>query len=342
MGKPKAPPPPDFAPLAAAAERAAEIAAQLGREQLDFARTQYQEMSPLLRGIADSQIGMMDAQKEQGADYFNYMKDTFRPLEREFVQSARDFNTDAAREQQARSAAAEFDRAEGASRAANERSMASMGINPNSGRFAGVNRAAEAQMAAQRANAMTGARERAEGVGRALQLDAIGMGRGLPGASTAAYGQAVNAGTAGGNSAMAAGNQFMAAHGQGTNTMMGGINAQMAGLNNIANHQAGMYNTWQSNQESPFAAAAGIMQGVAALKGASDRRLKENIAYLGQEPKTGLPWYEFSYLGQETRYQGFMADEVERIRPDAVFEMESGHKAVRYDLLGVSMIKVQG
>ncbi len=82
--------------------------------------------------------------------------------------------------------------------------------------------------------------------------------------------------------------------------------------------------------------------GAAAIAGpaASDRRLKENIVPLGKEPTTGLPWYEFSYLGDDKRYQGVMADEVEEVYPDAVVVMENGYKAVKYGALGIEMLEV--
>ena len=65
-----------------------------------------------------------------------------------------------------------------------------MGVNPNSGRFAGMQNATGLQQAAMRANAMTGTRQQAEQMGYARQLDAAGLGRGLAGASLGAYGGA--------------------------------------------------------------------------------------------------------------------------------------------------------
>ena len=70
----------------------------------------------------------------------------------------------------------------GISQQQNQRAMASMGANPNSGRFAGMQNATGLQQAAMRANAMTGARNQAQQMGYARKLDAAGLGRGLAGA----------------------------------------------------------------------------------------------------------------------------------------------------------------
>lgn len=85
-----------------------------------------------------------------------------------------------------------------------------------------------------------------------------------------------------------------------------------------------------------------IGAGGAALGGffTSDRRLKENIVEFGLEPMTGLPWYEFSYLGDPRRFRGVMADDVERFFPDAVHTRDDGYKEVDYDALGLDMVEV--
>lgn len=61
----------------------------------------------------------------------------------------------------------------------------------------------------------------------------------------------------------------------------------------------------------------------------SDRKLKDNIKQIG-ELESGLPVYEFNYKGDDTRYTGVMADEVEKVFPDAVSHHESGYKMVNY------------
>lgn len=62
----------------------------------------------------------------------------------------------------------------------------------------------------------------------------------------------------------------------------------------------------------------------------SDKRLKENVHQIG-EFAGELGVYEYNYIGSEQRITGFMAQEVERVVPDAVIEFNrAGNKAVNY------------
>ena len=90
---------PDYAPLAEASAEAARIQAGLGREQLQFAREQYDRTAPILQSIADQQMAAQAEQMQQARDYYDYQTSTYRPLERSIVQDAQRFNTEAYREQ---------------------------------------------------------------------------------------------------------------------------------------------------------------------------------------------------------------------------------------------------
>ena len=196
----------------------------VAREQLAFSRRQYADMLPIGQAVAEQQIAAQNQQMQQAQDYYNYQMETYRPLEQGLVDQAMNFNTDAFRQQKAAEASAAAARAFGTARESNARSMAARGVNPNSGAARGAGNSLILQEAAMRAQGMTGARQQAEQFGYARQLDAAGLGRGLAGASAAAYGGAVGAGSAGLGSAMAAGNQYQ----QGL-AAAGGTYGQLAG-----------------------------------------------------------------------------------------------------------------
>lgn len=340
MGKKSDIAPPDYAPLAEASKEAAQIMAGLGQNQLDFAREQYDRSAPLLEDIANQQMAAQAEQMAQARDYYNYNKDTYRPLEKSIVQDAQNFNTEAYREQLASQAAADTGRAFGIANQQNQRAMASMGVNPNSGRFAGVQQASGLQQAATRAAAMTGARTQATQMGYARQLDAAGLGRGLAGASAAAYGGATGAGSAAGNSAQSAGQNYMGNMAIGSGTMGSGLNMQMQGLSTILNNQT---NAYVNSNDSFLGDLGGALGGAASMYKAftSDRRLKENIEEVDVDQRTALTIYEFNYIGDESRrYRGVMADEVEWVYPEAVYETKEGYKAVYYDMLGIEFKEV--
>jgi hypothetical protein len=73
--------------------------------------------------------------------------------------------------------------------------------------------------------------------------------------------------------------------------------------------------------------AAGIQSGIF-----SDRRLKRNIVKIG-EYLNGLAKYSFEYIWGE-KSNGAMADEVEKLIPQAVMTHSSGYKMVNYAMVG--------
>ena len=264
MGK-SSPPPPDYTPLAQASKEAAQIQAGLGREQLAFAREQYDRSAPQLEAVANQQMQAQREQMTQARDYYNYQQDTYRPLEQGLVADAQRFNTGAYRNQLASQAAADTGVAFGQTQAMNQRSMASMGVNPNSGRFAGMQRGSSLALAANRANAMSSTRMQADQMGYARKLDAAGLGRGLAGASAGAYGGATNAGSQAGLNVQSAGQNYMAGMGQGAGTIANGQQMQIGGLGNILNTQAEMYMNTQDANAAAFGTIAGA--GTAVVQG---------------------------------------------------------------------------
>jgi hypothetical protein len=321
-----------------------EMMTGLGREQLAFAREQYDTARPILEEIAGLQMGAQRQQMDQGQDYYNYLRDTYRPLERSIVADAENFNTAAYRDQLASQAAADVGLAFGRTRAMNERAMASMGVNPNSGRFAGVQSASGLDLAANRAAAMTNTRTQADQMGYARKLDAAGLGRNLSGASLAAYGGATAAGSAAGVNAQSAGQNYMGNMAVGAGTIGQGQQMNLQGLSSVLNAQT---QTYINTNDSLLGDLGGLLGGVAGVARAggvgaffSDRRLKTNIEEVGVDQRTGLTLYEFAYKADPSkRFIGVMADEVDLVYPDAVTESD-GYKQVRYDLLGIELREV--
>jgi hypothetical protein len=193
---------------AAAQREAAERMESLGQDELAFAKRQYEEALPIRNQIVASQLAAQDEQTRQAQNYFAYQQQTFRPVEQGLVRDAERFSTEGYREQMAGQAAAAAGRAFGVQQDMGQRAMASRGVNPNSGAGMALQAQGNLGLAAQRANAMTGARTQAEQLGFARRLDVTGLGRGLAGASTAAYGGATSAGSAAMGNQMAPGTQY--------------------------------------------------------------------------------------------------------------------------------------
>lgn len=63
----------------------------------------------------------------------------------------------------------------------------------------------------------------------------------------------------------------------------------------------------------------------------SDERLKTDIVQVGAMFDGAVPLYEYRYLEGHVRHRGFMAQDAERVAPEAVHTFDSGYKAVAYD-----------
>jgi hypothetical protein len=332
----KSAPAPDYSAMARATEKGIEVAERLGTRQMDFAQRQYEELKPTLMRIAEQQMAAQEQQMGQAKDYYDYQTRTFRPVEQGLVRDAQEFSTAGYREQLARDAAAASAKAFGLTQDMATRAAAARGVNPNSGAGLAMQNQNLLGLSAQRANAMTGARTTAEQLGWARRMDAAGLGRGLAGASTAAYSGATGAGTAGANTAMAAGNQFTNANNAGVGTMMEGARLGVQGAGNILNAQTSAYNTGINAQGEMMGSVLGAGSRIGAAYAASDRRLKEDIKLVGVDESTGLNLYEFVYKGgSSTKYIGVMADEAKENFPHAVFTMPDGYDAVNYEALGI-------
>ena len=68
----------------------------------------------------------------------------------------------------------------------------------------------------------------------------------------------------------------------------------------------------------------------------SDVRLKEKIKRAGASP-SGIPIYEFNYIGDNSRYSGVMAQDLLEMNIDAVSMDASGYYKVNYNNIDVDM-----
>lgn len=71
--------------------------------------------------------------------------------------------------------------------------------------------------------------------------------------------------------------------------------------------------------------------------GMSDIRMKENITPVGY--KNGFLLYEFNYKGNDKKFIGPMAQDVEKVMPEAVKEFD-GIKYVNQDMIGINISEV--
>jgi hypothetical protein len=189
--------PPDPNPgMMASAEAAKTVAAsqeKIATDTLNFYKQQYEEFKPTLTKLLQGEIDIQAANKARADDYSAYEKGTFRPVEEELVRRAKEYNTEAKREELARAAASDVSQAFGVARGQQNRQLAAAGIAPNSGRFAALNQTMLTQEALARAGGQNQARTMAQDKGMAMLYDAAGLGRNLATNASTAYGVSLNA-----------------------------------------------------------------------------------------------------------------------------------------------------
>lgn len=256
---------PDYTPLAMASIQSNEIMEGLGKEQINFAKQIYNENKPIFDAITKQQLESAKETQQQGRDYYDYETETFRPLEKGIVADAENYNTEANRELLAGKAAADAGKAFETNKAASDRSMASMGVNPNSGRFAAITGQNNLNLSALRAKAMTDARTTAEATGYARKLDAAGLGRNLSGASQGAYSVATGAGNSAVNNSQAGAALAQNGMAQGASTIGSGRTLLQGGLGNILNNNTSVAQS-NANAANEF---KGMGIGIAGKLGAS-------------------------------------------------------------------------
>jgi len=104
------------------------------------------------------------------------------------------------------------------------------------------------------------------------------------------------------------------------------IYGSYAGQQDIYNQQIAQNNAMTSG----LFGLGGSLGAAGILAKFSDRRLKKNIELIGMHT-AGIPLYEFDYLWGEHSV-GVMADEVEKVRPEAVSTI-NWYKVVDYGQL---------
>jgi hypothetical protein len=228
---------------------------------MDFARQQYDELNPMYRDMASMNMGLQSYNANMGKNMGDMYQNTYMPMMQEQANAARNFNTDAYREGLAQQAAADVARAFSTQQGASDRNMAAMGVNPNSGRFAGQKRASDLSLAAARAGAMTGTRRQAEAEGFNRVGSAINSGQGLAGMAGNTFASSMNAGNAAGNMLQIPGQNYMAGLQSGGNTMMQGHQYAMQGLQGSLGGQMDAY-TARANERGALWSGIGSLAGM--------------------------------------------------------------------------------
>lgn len=334
--------------------KAALMQAETGEKWLSFAKDAFQvsqerqvELDALTKQVTQQQLGLATEQANWSREDRERYNTKFKPIEDKFVQEATNYATEDRQAQAAAEARADVQTAAANARAANERNAASMGIDPRSGRFAGIQATTETNQTLLEAGAANTARQNMRDKGLALKADVVNLGRGLPAAAAAGAAGSVSAsGTAlGGTQATNA--QALAA----PSVMAQGYSGAMqgyAGMGSTLNQQYGLQlEGWKTQQQLKAQSASGIgsfLGGIASMfTFPSDPDVKVNKKPVADgaalEAVNNMPVEEWDYkegVGDGGHHIGVYADDFKRETGQG-----DGKSIAIQDAIGITMKAVQ-
>lgn len=331
---------------------AALLQAETGVEWLNFAKDAFAisnerqaELDALTEEVTRRQLDIGDEQAGWArADRERYESD-FKPLEDEFLAEAREYASPERQAAAAAEAKADVQSAAAVAKATAQREAAALGINPASGRFAGIDRAGEMGTALATAGAANAARQGVRDKGLALKADAVNLGRGLPAQSAQATALGLSANTNAVGINQATNSQYLAS----TGIMGQGYQGQMAGYAGQANTLQNLYNSeidvWRTQQQIKAQNAAGIGSALGGIFGLfmSDEDVKEDKVPI--EDGAALDAVNAMPV-EEWTYKEGVADEGRHVGPYAQDFAEAtgkgdGRTIAVQDALGITMKAVQ-
>lgn len=262
-GKGGSAPAPDYTPVAAANEKAAQIAADVSREQLAWAKEQYASDRKVTQQFLDVMMPAMERESIAAAADRERYKTTFQPVEDALVAEARDYASPERQQMESGKAMADVRMANEGQRRGALAQLESYGVDPSMARFGALDRIVRTAEAAQVAGAANAARTQTENIGRALRGEAINIGKGYPGQIATAYQTAQQSG--GGAVQANLNTTGSGASTMGTGTQWSG--QQQGFLQNWGRNIDGQASAYAADQQASAQASAGIGSMVGSVLG---------------------------------------------------------------------------
>lgn len=250
--------------------KAAMKQAQLGEQWLSFSKDAFavsqerqKEIDEITKAVSTLQLNTATEQADWARKDRQRYEDTYRPIEDEFVAEAKDYASPEKQAAAASEARADVQKAAAMERGATERRAAAYGINPASGRFAGIDRAGELGTAVASAGASNRARQGIRDKGLALKGDLVNLGRGLPVQAAQAAGLGVNAGSAAVGSTATGNGQYLGSLDIMNRGFAGGISGYAGQAATLSDLYKNQLDAWQAQQD----ANGSLWEGIGGLVG---------------------------------------------------------------------------
>lgn len=255
------------APDQSGVNAAALANAEISKEALAFYKEVYAEQAPareaaakMATDVASQQLASSKQNDAISKDYWDYQKNTYRPLEEGIVADAQAYDTPERRAAEAGTAVADVGMQAELARQAQTRAQTRMGVNPNSGAATAMQSSLSLGEAAAKAGGANAARKNVETIGAARKMDAASLGRNLASSQATSASVALNAGnSAAGTAAMPMQQAQSAA------SMVGQGFSAAGNLNSSAGQLYGQAANAQAGADASNGAALGSLAGAGMM-----------------------------------------------------------------------------
>lgn len=290
--------------------------AELGNEWLDFSKNQFvagqerqADLDALTKRVTEQQLGAADqAQQWAAADRARYER-TALPLRDQIVTEAREWDSPERKERMAGEARADVLASAEAAKKQRARDMASMGLDPRSGRYQGIDRATSLDTALASAGAQNQARRQAESQGQVLRQNAASIESGLPSQALSASQLGIGAGNSAAGNRRGADSSYFANRGitgQGFQGAMNGQQGQASILSNVHQMNVDAYNADQATDAALVGSIAGAAGTAFGAKSSKEKKQNKRPVKDALQAINGLPVEAWEYT-----------DKAKREKPDA-------------------------
>ncbi|WP_373078695.1 tail fiber domain-containing protein [Zhongshania sp.] len=256
--------------------------AELGDQWLDFSKNQFvagqerqADLDALTKRVTEQQLNASDQSQQWATDDRARYERTALPLRDQIVTEAREWDSPERKARMAGEARADVLANTEMAKQQRQREMASMGLDPRSGRYQGIDRSASLDTALASAGAQNQARRQTESQGQILRQNAASIESGLPSQAMSAQQLGIGAGSAAAGNRRGADSSYFANRGVMSQGFQGAMSGQQGMANTFSNlHQMEMdgYNA----DTAADAAMVGAIAGGAGTAIGSSKKIKKN------------------------------------------------------------------
>jgi hypothetical protein len=265
FGKTSAPKAPDYSGLVQASEDQAQKEFDLGQEQLDFYKDQYNTYLPYVTDYLTSTTKTSDENRDRANEYYDYYKSEYKPLETKFVDQVNDYASPTRTATKAGAAEADVANQYEASRKSALSSLESYGIDPSQTRYGALDLSSRVAQARDTAAAGTKSRLNTEAVGLGLEGEAIKTGRGYAPDVSGAYDTATKAGSSGVNATTS----YLGTSDSAQGTPTSYLNSGNTSLSNASSAQSSGYSGALSEYNADYKSSSDTSKGIGSLLGSA-------------------------------------------------------------------------